>query len=163
MRRSNKPSLSGYSAAAPPGHSRPSSHLDISSSHDDEPSNKIHKSNRRNNKSKIVITALCGLISLGTLIYVAKLVSNDGAKGLLQLGKGSKIAAVHNIKHKIMKHHHHDAKSSASTNHRHALPQQNLLPPDSIYRSTVTDIHGSPQNLIQYAGSISLIVNVACE
>ena len=157
MRRTNKPS--GYSAAAPPGHIQRTSHLDIPSSHDDEPSDKLHKSKRaRASKSKILVTALCSLAALGTLLYVAKLVNSHGAIGLLQLGKSAKIAAVHNMKNRHH-HQHHAAKSTGG----HIPPQQNLLPPDSIYRSTITDIHGVSQNLIQYAGSISLIVNVACE
>ena len=44
------------------------------------------------------------------------------------------------------------------------LPQQNrLLPPDSIYRTEVEDIHGNWKKLMEYSGGISLIINVACE
>ena len=44
------------------------------------------------------------------------------------------------------------------------LPQENrLLPPDSIYRTKIEDIHGNYQQLMDYAGSVSLVVNVACE
>eukprot|EP00804_Cyclotella_cryptica_P017330 CCRYP_019001-RA/>CCRYP_019001-RA protein AED:0.04 eAED:0.04 QI:0/-1/0/1/-1/1/1/974/98 len=77
MRRSNKPSPSGYSRLAPPGHR--SSHLDIPSSHDsDEPTSKVHKSKRRGaSKSAVCVAALCGLIALATLIYVAKTVKSD--------------------------------------------------------------------------------------
>ena len=154
MRRANKPS--GYSAAAPPGHTQRSSHLDIQS-HDDETSDKFHKSKRgRTDKSKILATALCGLAALATLLYVAKIVNSHGAIGLLHLGKNTKIAAVRNIKRHH--HQHHEAKSMDE----HISPQH-VLPPDSIYRSTITDIYGTPQNLIKYAGFISLIVNVACE
>jgi hypothetical protein len=161
MRRSNKPS--GYNAASPPGHHRPSSHLDISSSHDDEPSDKLHKSKRRpQSKAKILVTALSSLVALGTLIYVAKLVvGNNGGQHIASLlsFKSAHMSAIHNLHHK-MKHHHHEKEETSSSPHDNA---NILLPPDSIYRTTAKDIHGISQNLIQYAGSISLVVNVACE
>lgn len=165
MRRSNKPS--GYSAASPPGHHhhRPTSHLDISSSHDDEAADKLHKSKRRpHSKAKILVTALCSLVALGTMIYVAKLVvgNNEGShlSSLLQF-KTSHMSAIHNMHHKT-KHRHHDKPDITSVDTSN-LAANILLPPDSIYRSSVTDIHGISQDLIQYAGSISLVVNVACE
>jgi len=37
------------------------------------------------------------------------------------------------------------------------------LPPDSIYRTEVQDIHGDWKQLMDYSGGISLIINVACE
>jgi len=161
MRRSNRPS--GYSAAAPPGHIQRSSHLDIPSSHDDEPSDKLHKSKRRGNKSKIVMAVVGSLVALGTLIYVANLVANGGGASLLQLGKRSHAAAaIHNIKNK-MKHHQHHHHEEARVQTASMSQAESLLPPDSIYRSTIIDIHGVSQNLSQYAGYISLIVNVACE
>ena len=166
MRRSNKPS--GYSAASPPGHHhRPTSHLDISSSHDDEAGDKLHKSKRRpHSKAKILVTALCGLVALGTLVYVAKLVvgNDEGShlSSLLQF-KTSHMSAIHNMHHKT-KHRHHDKPDISSVDASSSHANANiLLPPDSIYRSSVTDIHGISQDLIQYAGSISLVVNVACE
>lgn len=160
MRRSNRPS--GYSAAAPPGHIQRSSHLDIPTSHDDEPSDKLHKSKRRGNKSKIIMAVVGSLVALGTLIYVAKLVANGGGASLLQLGKRSHAAAaIHNIKNKMKHHqHHHEADVQSASS---SMSQESLLPPDSIYRSTIADIHGVPQHLSQYAGYVSLIVNVACE
>ncbi|KAL3779201.1 hypothetical protein ACHAWO_008107 [Cyclotella atomus] len=156
MRRSNKPS--GYSAASPPGHHhRPSSHLDISSSHDDEAGDKLHKSKRRpHSKAKILVTALCGLVALGTLVYVAKLVGGSHLSSLLQF-KTSHMSAIHNMHHKT-KHRHHDKPDISSVDTSNAAANI-LLPPDSIYRSSVTDIHGISQDLIQYAGSISLVVN----
>lgn len=51
------------------------------------------------------------------------------------------------------------------------LPQQQInlppdsinLPPDSIYRTKVEDIHGEWRHLMEYSGTVSLVVNVACE
>lgn len=44
------------------------------------------------------------------------------------------------------------------------LSQQQInLPPDSIYRTKVEDIHGEWRRLMDYAGNVSLVVNVACE
>jgi len=37
------------------------------------------------------------------------------------------------------------------------------LPEDSIYRLSVPDIHGVQRSLLQYAGYVTLVVNVACE
>ena len=158
MRRPNKPS--GYNAAAPPGHIQRQCHLDISTSNDDnELSEKLRKgkARRHSRTNQIIVAAICSLAVLGTLIYVASLVNSNVASNLLQFGNSAKIAAIHNMKKRKSNHHHHDAIKSNS------LIQQNLLPPDSIYRSTMTDIHGTSRNLIQYAGSIALIVNVACE
>ena len=160
MRRSNRPS-SGYSAAAPPGHHQPrSSHLDIPSSHDDEPTNKLHKgSTYKANKAKILVTtALCGLVALATLIYAAKLVTGNNGGGMLFNLLNLKSAKFSGIHHKHKSHHNLEQHASSAS-----LSQQHILPPDSIYRSTMTDIHGLTQDLIQYTGSISLIVNVACE
>ena len=57
-----------------------------------------------------------------------------------------------------------DDDNNEPNNHQHQHHHNNLhLPPDSIYRTELTDIHNKPQSLLQYAGSISLIVNVACE
>ncbi|KAL7475991.1 hypothetical protein ACHAW6_001882 [Cyclotella cf. meneghiniana] len=161
MRRPTKPSpSSGYSHTSPPG--QRSSHLDIPSSHDDDEAvSKGHKSKRHGaSKSTVCVAALCSIIALATLIYVAKTVKSD-ANALFKLSRG-KIAAVKNIQHK-MKHHppkqgHKD--SNKLTASERFLPQQNhLLPPDSIYRTTITDIHGTSQNLMKYAGSISLVSN----
>ena len=44
------------------------------------------------------------------------------------------------------------------------LSQQQInLPPDSIYRTNVEDIHGEWRHLMDYTGNVSLVVNVACE
>ena len=53
------------------------------------------------------------------------------------------------------------AKKSAVSGHHHQPTE--LLPPDSIYRVGVQDIHGSWVQLEKFAGSVSLVVNVACE
>jgi hypothetical protein len=112
---------------------------------------------------------LCSLIALATLVYVAKTVKSD-AMALFKLSDG-RIAAIKNMEHK-MKHHqkkqgHEDLHHGTSSSAKHAerfLPQQkHLLPPDSIYRTTITDIHGTSQQLMKYTGSIALVVNVACE
>jgi len=52
-----------------------------------------------------------------------------------------------------------DDENEPNNHHHHNLH----LPPDSIYRTELTDIHNKPQSLLQYSGFISLIVNVACE
>jgi len=59
----------------------------------------------------------------------------------------------------MAQHHQQDDNNGPINHHHHNLN----LPPDSIYRTELTDIHNEPQSLLQYAGSISLIVNVACE
>eukprot|EP00804_Cyclotella_cryptica_P006181 CCRYP_015265-RA/>CCRYP_015265-RA protein AED:0.49 eAED:0.49 QI:0/-1/0/1/-1/1/1/0/62 len=60
--------------------------------------------------------------------------------------------------------HHHQKQGHNDVDAERFLPQQNhLLPPDSIYRTTITDIHGISQQLMKYTGSIALVVNVACE
>ena len=162
MRARNKPSA-GYSTAAPPGH-RPS-HLDLSSSHaeNDEPSSKIHKKSHRGaSKSKIFATALCSLVALGTLIYVGKLVANGTSFSLSW--RNGELSVVNNIHH-ITKHHpkHTSEMENVDASDRRESSHQTLLPPDSIYRTTITDIRGTSQSLMQYAGFVSLIVNVACE
>ena len=53
------------------------------------------------------------------------------------------------------------AAAKKSSGHHHQPTE--LLPPDSIYRVGVQDIQGSWVQLDKFAGSVSLVVNVACE
>lgn len=156
MRRFNKPSTAGRS-----------SHLDLPSSNDndDEGSTKIHKrkQQRSSNTKAIAVTFVCALIALGTLFFVADKVRTDGEiyaktpNGSILVGSKKKEASV-------VGGSDGGSSSSISNEQQRFLSQQNrLLPPDSIYRSNIMDIHGNQQQLMKYAGSISLIVNVACE
>ena len=156
MRRFNKPSTAGRL-----------SHLDLPSSNDndDEGSTKIHKrkQQRSSNTKAIAVTFVCALIALGTLFFVADKVRTDGEiyaktpNGSILVGSKKKEASV-------VGGSDGGSSSSISNEQQRFLSQQNrLLPPDSIYRSNIMDIHGNQQQLMKYAGSISLIVNVACE
>lgn len=121
-----------------------STHLDLPSSHDDgvDDSSKVHK-RKSTSKSALFIAIVCGLAAIGTLLYVSDNVfsTNVGSK---LVGKG-------------------DASNSAVKKERF-LPQQNrLLPPDSIYRTKIEDIHGEYKQLMDFSGKVSLVVNVACE
>lgn len=134
MRRANKTSAAG----------KRSTHLDLPSSHDDgiDDSSKVHK-RKSTSKSALFIAIVCGLAAIGTLIYVSDKVfsTNVGSK---LVGKG-------------------DVPNSAVKKERF-LPQQNrLLPPDSIYRTKIEDIHGDYKQLMDFSGKVSLVVNVACE
>ena len=122
-----------------------STHLDLPSSHDDgvDDSSKVHK-RKSASKSALFIAIVCGLAAIGTLIYVSDKVffTNVGNK---LVGKG-------------------DAPNSAAVKKERFLPQQNrLLPPDSIYRTKIEDIHGEYKQLMDFSGKVSLVVNVACE
>ena len=135
MRRANKTSAAG----------KRSTHLDLPSSHDDgiDDSSKVHKQRKSTSKSALFIAIACGLAAIGTLIYVSDKVfsTNVGSK---LVGKG-------------------DVQNSAVKKERF-LPQQNrLLPPDSIYRTKIEDIHGEYKQLMDFSGKVSLVVNVACE
>lgn len=124
-----------------------SSHLDLSSANDDHHgtttdnnAKKIHKKSKLqiiSRKRSSLISIVCGfVIALGTIFYAVREFTHIFAKG-----NNKSSSLVHRNSH------HHNLQ----------------LPPDSIYRAKVTDIHNTPQDLLQYAGSISLIVNVACE
>lgn len=133
MRRANK--------AAAPSSPPKRSHLDVDdgSAHHNH-NTKVHK-HKGASKSSLLFAILCGLAAMGTLVYVSKAVfSNNGSD---KVTKKSEIP---------------------QQNKERYLPQQNrLLPPDSIYRTTIEDIHGKQQQLMDYSGSVSLVVNVACE
>ena len=111
-----------------------SSHLDnITSAAHD---NDIRAINR-GKKSKLTIA--CGAILLFTLFYVAKQFS-------------------------YMTKHHVSSSLSIQYDRKTALYQdESDLPSDSIYRAELTDIYNKTHSLFQYAGLISLVVNVACE
>lgn len=133
MRRANK--------AAAPSSLPKRSHLDVDdgSAHHNH-NTKVHK-HKGASKSSLLFAIICGLAAMGTLVYVSKAVfSNNGSD---KVTKKSEIP---------------------QQNKERYLPQQNrLLPPDSIYRTTIEDIHGKQQQLMDYSGSVSLVVNVACE
>lgn len=146
MRRSNKPFSSGIKSKQG---------LDLPSYvHDIDDGSKIHKP-KRTPKSNIAIYLAIALISLGTLFYMARKVHSAKQSfltmpnGKLMVGRGKEAT---------------DPSSSSFSRQERFLAQQNrLLPPDSIYRAKVKDIHGDWQQLMQYSGSVSLVVNVACE
>ena len=128
---------------------KPSTNLDLMPSHDyDGVDNSKMHNNRKSAtsmSSSLAIAIFCGLIALGTLFSV----SNKVLLKSRSMGGGINTmvsdAPTHNTVERF-------------------LPQQNrLLPPDSIYRTEVEDIHGNWTNLMEYSGGISLIINVACE
>lgn len=142
-----------------------SSHLELSSASadDNENTSKIHKKKNKQRGSQqrgssIAIATVCSLIAFGTLYFVAKYVSSmvniGGAKSR------STTASIHHQQRKTLLAENNNNVDADKYNHHHYT---NQLPPDSIYRAKVTDIHGTLQDLHQYAGSISLVVNVACE
>jgi len=103
---------------------------------------KIHKKKSSSNSS-LALALLCGAAALCTLLYVSnKVFSSSPIKS----------------ERKVFSKHMEEIKKERY------LPQENrLLPPDSIYRTKIEDIHGNNQQLMDYAGSVSLVVNVACE
>jgi hypothetical protein len=119
------------------------SHLDVQSGADMNISSKIHKKKSNTNNSSLALALLCGAAALCTLLYVSnKVFSSTTAKS----------------ERKVFSEHMEEIKKERY------LPQENrLLPPDSIYRTKIEDIHGNYQQLMDYAGSVSLVVNVACE
>jgi hypothetical protein len=146
-----------------PPSSTTSSHLELSSANadDNEITSKIHKKKynkqRYQRGSSIAIAAVCSLIAFGTLYFVAKYVSS-----MISIGgtkSRSTSASIHHQQRKTILAENNNVNEDKYNHHHHT----NQLPPDSIYRAKVTDMHGTLQDLHQYAGSISLIVNVACE
>lgn len=127
---------------------------DLPSSVHDVEEGKVHRQ-RRTSKSTISIYLGIAFVALCTLVIVSKRVRTEGeifvktANGGIMVGKG-KAAIV-------------DSSSSATQAERFMMQQNRILPPDSIYRAKVKDIHGDWQQLMQYSGSVSLVVNVACE
>lgn len=139
MRRSNKASSATQAK-------KRTTHLDLPS-HDDVPSSKIHKRNKGPSMIAIARAILCGLAALGTLFYVSNKVFESPGENVAAGSMKDPISSSHSIPQK-----------------ERFLDQQNrLLPPDSIYRTKVEDIHGDWQQLMQYSGSVSLVINVACE
>lgn len=133
MRRSNKASSK-----------KRTTHLDLPSN-DDVGSGKIHK-RKSTSKSTIAFASLCGLIALGTLFYVSNKVFSPDGNVLASIGKQA-TSGSNSLQHK----------------ERFMAQQNRILPPDSIYRTKVQDIHDDWQQLMKYSGSVSLVVNVACE
>ena len=145
-----------------PPSSTTSSHLELSSANadDNEDTSKIHKKKNKQGQrgSSIAIAAVCSLIAFGTLYFVAKYVSSMINIGGTKSSR-STSASIHHQQRKTILAENNNVDADKYNHHHHT----NQLPPDSIYRAKVTDIHGTLQDMHQYAGSISLIVNVACE
>jgi len=135
MRRSNKATK------------KRTTHLDLPS-HDDNAGSTGGKTHKRkgSTKSAIAVALLCGLAALGTLFYVSNMVFNPDNKKVM--GGGKEAASGSN---------------SLPHGERFVAQQNRVLPPDSIYRTKVQDIHGDMQQLMKYSGGVSLVVNVACE
>ena len=140
-----------------PPSSSTSSHLELSSANadDNENTSKIHKKKKKQRQrgSSIAIAAVCSLIAFGTLYFVAKYVSS------MISTKSRSTGSIHHQQRKTILAENNNVDADKYNHHHHT----NQLPPDSIYRAKVTDIHGTLQDMHQYSGSISLIVNVACE
>ena len=111
-----------------------STHLDLVDD-DGIGSSKIHKPKTKS-KADLAKAIFCALVALGTLYYNYDKVFN-------RKGKTAKVKPL--------------------TYKERILPHQLSLPPDSIYRTKVEDIHGERKQLMEYSGSVSLVVNVACE
>ncbi|KAL3809718.1 hypothetical protein ACHAXA_009412 [Cyclostephanos tholiformis] len=117
-----------------------STHLDLVD--DDEIGrSKIHKPKTTKSTTDLARAIFCALAALGTLYYNYDRVF--GRNGKLGTGKVAEVMPLQN--------------------NERVLSQQNRLPPDSIYRAKMKDIHGEWKQLMAYAGSVSLVVNVACE
>mmetsp|Transcript_31004 Transcript_31004/g.66010 ORF Transcript_31004/g.66010 Transcript_31004/m.66010 type:complete len:140 (+) Transcript_31004:109-528(+) len=126
-------------------------HLDLPSNedHNDNAGSTGSKSHKRKGsaKSAIAVALLCGLVALGTLVYVSKKVSTTNDNQMVP-GVGKEAVS---------------GSSSLLHRERFMAQQNRVLPPDSIYRTKVQDIHGDWQQLMKYSGAVSLVVNVACE
>ena len=130
--------------------SKRTTHLDLPSNEDGDVGNgssKVHKRKGSRSKSTIAVACLCGLVALGTLFYVSNTVFSSEGKVAAILGKKAVSGSAEPVHNK----------------ERFMEQQNRLLPPDSIYRTKVQDIHDDWQQLMKYSGSVSLIVNVACE
>jgi len=134
MRRSNKSTST-----------KRTTHLDLPSNDDHVGTSKIHK-RKSTSKSALAGTILCGLAALGTLFYVSNTVFTPNNKMAVGAGKEA-VSGSDSLQHK----------------ERFMAQENRLLPPDSIYRTKVQDIHNDWQQLMKYSGSVNLIVNVACE
>ena len=118
-------------------------HLDLQSHDDMGSSAKIHPKKKGTSMSALAVTVLCGLVALGTLFYVSNKVFSQGPNTMVGTNGAHRVTSGS------------DLLSQANS-----MAQ---LPPDSIYRTKVMDIKGDWQELKQYSGGVSLIVNVACE
>ena len=106
-------------------------HLDLPS-HDNDGSSKVKKRKSASSKSTIAVAVLCGIAALGTLFFVSNKVFQASK------GQPKSISGSHSLPHR-----------------KRGMEQKNsLLPPDSIYRTKIQDIHGDWQELSQYAGSV---------
>ena len=111
-----------------------STHLDLVDN--DNGDIKIHNKRRANNtKANIARAIFCAVAALTTLYCVS-----TGKVTFKRI-----MSRIPNKKEQDLSH------------------QQINLPPDSIYRTKVEDIHGEWRRLMDYAGNVSLVVNVACE
>lgn len=117
-------------------------HLDLPTNDDIGGSTKIHAKRKNTSVSSIAAAVLCGLVALGTLFYVSNKVF-QAPKTMVETKAKEAVSGSDSLFQK-----------------QRAMAQ---LPPDSIYRTKVQDIHGFMQDLNQYSGSVSLVVNVACE
>ena len=128
---------------------KPSTNLDLMPSYDDDgvDNSKMHcnRKSASSMSSSLAITIFCGLIALGTLFYVSH-------KVLLK--SRSMGGGINSMVSDVPTH---------NTVERFLQQQNRILPPDSIYRTDVQDIHGDWKQLMEYSGGISLIINVACE
>jgi hypothetical protein len=62
----------------------------------------------------------------------------------------------------IVKLHHTPHKRSMRHGYKATMEtQKTFLPPNSIYRLSAENGSGTPTSLVQYAGMVSLVVNVA--
>ena len=133
MRRANRASSGARSTQR-------TTHLDLSSA-DDVVAGRTRKP--KTSWSSVAAAVLCGLATFGTLLYASRRVFSSG--GAMTAGRVARKAV--------------DAGPRATPQHL----ERTDLPPDSIYRTKVRDIHGNRQDFAQFAGSVSLVVNVACE
>lgn len=150
MRRSNRVSAS----------KQRTTHLDLPANDDaGDAASKFHK-RQGASKAAVAVAVLCGLAALGTLFYVSNKVFAGGiaAGGTRDARNAAIFSGGTGVARKTG-----GAGSHSSTHGDRFMAQAPHLPPDSIYRTTVKDIHGTAQDLMQYSGSVSLVVNVACE
>mmetsp|Transcript_17595 Transcript_17595/g.42328 ORF Transcript_17595/g.42328 Transcript_17595/m.42328 type:complete len:144 (+) Transcript_17595:128-559(+) len=119
-------------------------HLELPAN-DDVDRGKIHKC-KSTSQATITLASLCGLVALCTLFYFSNTVLIPDGKVSASIGK--RLTSGYNL---------------LPQKERLVGQQNRILPPDSIYRTKVKDIHDDWQQLMKYSGSVSLVVNVACE
>lgn len=123
-----------------------STHLDLV---DDDAgiggSSKIHK-RKAKSKADLVRAIFCAVAALTTLYFIYFISNGALTAKRFGMSKGQAVdVRTRERKEEVLP------------------PQQHNLPPDSIYRTRVKDIHDEWKHLMDYSGSVSLIVNVACE